>query len=112
MPSNSLLNIVYLGWKRLLGVCKTNQFSLTQLILFLLLLPFIMPSPSDETNFWKVASVDESEDAYWHAYEATRPNYADDNFLDIVYDYHSSKDSSSFTIAHDVGCGSGVAAAE
>lgn len=64
----------------------------------------------DDANFWKVDSG--SEDAYWTAYEATRPNYADDLFYEYMYTYHSSKSECSFRVAHDVACGSGVAAAE
>ncbi|KAI9640845.1 hypothetical protein NHQ30_010686 [Ciborinia camelliae] len=59
-----------------------------------------------------VASTDQSEDDYWRAYEATRTKYAEDSFLNIVYDYLSSTASTSFTKAHDVGCGFGVGASE
>ncbi|KAA8570729.1 hypothetical protein MFRU_011g02080 [Monilinia fructicola] len=71
-----------------------------------------MHPEEDTVNFWKVASINQSEDDYWRAYEATRPNYAEDNFLNIIYDYHSFKASTSFEIAHDVGCGSGIGASE
>jgi SAM-dependent methyltransferase len=70
-----------------------------------------MALESDSANFWKVASS--SEDDYWRSYEATRPNYANSGFLDVVFDYHLSKGhSTSFNVAHDVGCGSGVVAVE
>ncbi|CAG8961901.1 hypothetical protein HYFRA_00013701 [Hymenoscyphus fraxineus] len=64
-------------------------------------------SHTSPTNFWKAPSS--SEDHFWSAYEATRPNYASSNFLETIYDYHDEKDA-SFSIAHDVGCGSGVGA--
>ncbi|KAL9119055.1 MAG: hypothetical protein Q9187_004394 [Circinaria calcarea] len=76
-------------------------------------------SDSDDGNFWRVDSG--SEDAYWDAYEATRPNYADSSFCEHMYTYHTSKSSlptasfavsPSFGVAHDVGCGSGVASGE
>jgi trans-aconitate 3-methyltransferase len=64
----------------------------------------------DSANFWKVNLG--SEDAYWRAYEATRPNYADSGFYDHIYSYHSAKPSAQYDLAHDVGCGSGVATNE
>lgn len=68
-----------------------------------------MASEEDSANFWKVAS--DSEDEYWKSYEATRPNYRDSGFFDIIYSYHLSKGASTaFNVAHDVGCGSGVVA--
>lgn len=70
-----------------------------------------MASDNDSGNFWKVAS--ETEDDYWRLYEATRPRYADSRFLDRIFNYHQSNGASaSFDVAHDVGCGSGVVAAE
>jgi len=69
-----------------------------------------MSSEEDSANFWKVAAS--SEDEYWKSYEATRPDYGDSGFFDIMYSYHASKGpSTAFNIAHDVGCGSGVGAA-
>ena len=67
-------------------------------------------SGSDDANFW---NVDVSlEEAYWRAYVATRPNYADSSFLDLIYNYHSTKPvPAGFVLAHDVGCGSGMVAA-
>ena len=53
------------------------------------------------------------EDDYWTAYESMRPHYADSSFLELVYDYHTSKPNSpSFNVAHDVGCGFGKATIE
>lgn len=69
-------------------------------------------SSSAGSGLWKVDSG--SEEDYWREYEAVRPNYADSDFLRIIYEYHSCKlqDSTLFGIAHDVACGSGKAAIE
>ena len=72
------------------------------------------PPIPDSANFWNVRAG--SEDTYWTAYEATRPDYREDAFLTHLYTYHASKfttittRSPSFATAHDVGCGSGVVA--
>lgn len=61
----------------------------------------------DSENFWKVAA-DDSE--FWQAYVSTRPNY-DQAFYELLYKYHAAH-SSSYAVAHDVGCGAGQVAAE
>ena len=67
-------------------------------------------TPAD-SSFWKVDSG--SGDDYWTAYETMRPSYADSSFLELIYDYHSSKSNPpAFSVAHDVGCGFGKATVE
>ena len=61
----------------------------------------------DSENFWKVPADDST---FWSAYISTRPNYSKSFYSDI-YSYHASH-SSSWTLAHDVGCGAGQVAAE
>ena len=61
----------------------------------------------DSENFWKVAAEDS---AFWDAYVSTRPNYSQ-SFYELIYNHHSAH-SSTFAVAHDVGCGAGQVAAE
>ena len=61
----------------------------------------------DSENFWKVAA-DDSE--FWDAYVSTRPSYSQ-SFYELMYKHHAAH-SSSYAVAHDVGCGAGQVAAE
>ncbi|MCJ1332453.1 hypothetical protein MMC10_009146 [Thelotrema lepadinum] len=61
----------------------------------------------DSENFWKVAA---DNSVFWDAYVSTRPNYSA-SFYKEIYDHHATH-SSSWTLAHDVGCGAGQVAAE
>ncbi|MCJ1374634.1 hypothetical protein MMC20_005866 [Loxospora ochrophaea] len=61
----------------------------------------------DSENFWKVEADDS---AFWDAYVSTRPNYSP-SFYGLMYAHHAAH-SSSFAVAHDVGCGAGQVAAE
>ena len=63
------------------------------------------------TDFWKVNLG--LEDDYWNSYEEMRPKYADSGFLELIYDYHSSKTNLPvFDVAYDIGCGFGKATIE
>ena len=53
----------------------------------------------DSENFWKVAA-DDSE--FWDAYVSTRPSYSQ-SFYELMYKHHAAH-SSSYAVAHDVGC--------
>ncbi|KAL8738823.1 MAG: hypothetical protein Q9181_000427 [Wetmoreana brouardii] len=61
----------------------------------------------DSENFWKVPA---NRPAFWSAYVSTRPNYSPP-FYRLIYDHHASH-SSSWKVAHDVGCGAGQVTAE
>ncbi|KAL8661931.1 MAG: hypothetical protein Q9202_005132 [Teloschistes flavicans] len=61
----------------------------------------------DSENFWKVPA---HQTDFWSAYVSTRPNYSPP-FYRRIYDHHTSH-SSSFQVAHDVGCGAGQVTAE
>ena len=61
----------------------------------------------DSENFWRVPADDHS---FWDAYVSTRPNYSR-SFYNLIYSHHATH-SSSFQLAHDVGCGAGQVAAE
>ena len=61
----------------------------------------------DSENFWKVAANDS---AFWNAYVSTRPNYSA-SFYQEIYDHHAAH-SSSWQVAHDVGCGAGQVTTE
>ena len=65
-------------------------------------------SEEDDTeNFWKVAAHDIT---FWEAYVSTRPNYSA-SFYQEIYNHHAAH-SSSWDLAHDVGCGAGQVATE
>ncbi|KAI4155662.1 MAG: hypothetical protein LQ340_000851 [Diploschistes diacapsis] len=61
----------------------------------------------DSENFWKVAKDDS---AFWDAYVSTRPRYSS-AFYKEVYSYHAAH-SSSWALAHDIGCGAGQVTTE
>ncbi|KAL8694665.1 MAG: hypothetical protein Q9218_000760 [Villophora microphyllina] len=61
----------------------------------------------DSENFWKVPA-DQTD--FWSAYVSTRPNYSPP-FYKHIYDHHTFH-SSSWEVAHDVGCGAGQVTAE
>ncbi|KAI0381520.1 S-adenosyl-L-methionine-dependent methyltransferase [Hypomontagnella monticulosa] len=61
----------------------------------------------DSENFWRV-SADDSK--FWDDYVSTRPKYSV-AFYDKIYSHHAAH-SSSWEIAHDVGCGAGQVSAE
>lgn len=64
-------------------------------------------SPPDSEDFWKVEADDHE---FWDAYVSSRPNYSQP-FYEIIYHYHSAH-SSSYDLAHDVGCGAGQVTVE
>ena len=66
-----------------------------------------VPVFEDSENFWKVSKHDHD---FWDAYVATRPNYSK-SFYEIIYKHHAAH-STSYSVAHDVGCGAGQVAAE
>ena len=61
----------------------------------------------DSENFWRVPA---DRTTFWSAYVSTRPNYSH-LFYDLIYAHHASH-SSSWKVAHDVGCGAGQVTAE
>ena len=61
----------------------------------------------DSENFWKVSA---GHNEFWSAYVATRPHYSS-SFYNLIYAHHDSH-SSSWNVAHDVGCGAGQVTAE
>lgn len=56
----------------------------------------------DAVNFWKVPTDDSD---FWDAYVSTRPVYSQ-AFYDLIFDYHA-RHSSTWDVAHDIGCGAG-----
>ncbi|XDG01661.1 hypothetical protein ABKA04_001276 [Annulohypoxylon sp. FPYF3050] len=61
----------------------------------------------DSENFWRV-SADDSQ--FWDDYVSTRPKY-NDAFYNEIYNHHKAH-SSTWEIAHDVGCGAGQVSEE
>ncbi len=69
--------------------------------------PAAAQQESDSENFWRV-SADDS--VFWDNYVSTRPSYSP-AFYNEIYSHHAAH-SSSWELAHDVGCGAGQVSAE
>jgi len=64
--------------------------------------------PNDDTEkFW---TVEANDTEFWDAYVSSRPMYSQ-SFYERMYEHHAAH-STSFAVAHDVGCGAGQVAAE
>lgn len=64
------------------------------------------PVSDDAANFFNASDLDSE---YWTTYLAARPVYSAD-FYNIIYEYHATKGSGKFELAHDVGAGPGQVA--
>jgi len=66
-----------------------------------------LPGDEGSENFWTVEANDTN---FWNAHVSSRPMYSQ-SFYERMYKHHTAH-STSFALAHSVGCGAGQVAAE